>query len=183
MKSTNNAVRCSLQLLQLSTPIGPVKVTGCDQGIHEIKLTPTDKAPCGKLRSVTIDGEERKQDLSGPLKECLGWLESFFKDASSIASLPLPPLHMTGIKSGSFMDKVLHSLDDIVPVGKTITYKNLAIEMENPRAARAVGLAMARNPLPIVIPCHRVTSSDGTLNKYISGVCVKRWLLEHEGAI
>lgn len=51
-------------------------------------------------RSVTIDGEERKQDLSGPLKECLGWLESFFKDASSIASLPLPPLHMTGIKSG-----------------------------------------------------------------------------------
>lgn len=81
------------------------------------------------------------------------------------------------------MDKVLHSLDDIVPVGKTITYKNLAIEMENPRAARAVGLAMARNPLPIVIPCHRVTSSDGNLNKYISGVCVKRWLLEHEGAI
>lgn len=81
------------------------------------------------------------------------------------------------------MDQVLHSLEEIVPVGKTITYKNLAIEMKNPRAARAVGLAMAKNPVPILWPCHRVTCSDGDLNKYISGVCVKRWLLEHEGAM
>lgn len=80
------------------------------------------------------------------------------------------------------MAKVLHTLPEWVPPGKTISYRDLAAEMGNPRAARAVGMAMAVNPVPLLLPCHRVIKSDGTLRKYIAGLPVKRWLLEHEGA-
>ncbi|KAJ8025892.1 Methylated-DNA--protein-cysteine methyltransferase [Holothuria leucospilota] len=132
-------------------------------------------------RMVTVVGEERKSEFPGPLYECVSWLEMFFNDAGSIVDIPLPPLH-TSIKPDSFVAKVLHTLPEWVPPGKTISYRDLAAEMGNPRAARAVGMAMAVNPVPLLLPCHRVIKSDGTLRKYIAGLPVKRWLLEHEGA-
>ena len=69
-----------------------------------------------------------------------------------------------------------------IPYGETISYGTLARRVGNPRAARAVGHANGRNPIAIVIPCHRVIGADGGLVGYAGGLPMKRWLLEHEGA-
>lgn len=75
-------------------------------------------------------------------------------------------------------------LDELarVPFGQTTTYGALALRVGRPGAARAVGGAMNRNPLPVVLPCHRVVGSSGRLTGYAGGLAVKRALLEHEGA-
>ncbi|NQU05275.1 MAG: methylated-DNA--[protein]-cysteine S-methyltransferase [Calditrichaeota bacterium] len=68
-----------------------------------------------------------------------------------------------------------------VPFGETISYGELAKRAGSPRAARAVGAAMARNPIPILVPCHRVITSSGKLGGFGGGLDMKRWLLRHEG--
>ena len=70
-----------------------------------------------------------------------------------------------------------------VPYGETVSYKQLAERVGNPRAVRATGTAMATNPIPIVVPCHRVVRSGGALGQYGGGVRAKQWLLRHEGAL
>jgi methylated-DNA-[protein]-cysteine S-methyltransferase len=68
-----------------------------------------------------------------------------------------------------------------IPAGRTLSYGALAQNLGNPKAVRAVGLANGANPIPIVIPCHRVIGSDGSLTGYGGGLERKRWLLAHEG--
>lgn len=70
-----------------------------------------------------------------------------------------------------------------IPYGQTTTYGNLAQQIGHPRAARAVGRAEATNPMPLVIPCHRVLGADGKLRGYGGGLEVKKWLLQMEGAV
>lgn len=69
-----------------------------------------------------------------------------------------------------------------IPSGTTTTYRKLAAVVRHPRAIRAVGRANARNPISIVVPCHRLVGSDGDLRGYGGGLWRKQWLLEHEGA-
>lgn len=69
-----------------------------------------------------------------------------------------------------------------IPWGQTISYGELARRVGNPKASRAVGQANAVNPIPLIIPCHRVIAADGGLGGYSSGLDRKRWLLRHEGA-
>ncbi|MCW5747510.1 MAG: methylated-DNA--[protein]-cysteine S-methyltransferase [Alphaproteobacteria bacterium] len=80
-----------------------------------------------------------------------------------------------------FQRKVWQALCRI-PVGKTLSYGALAARLGMPRAVRAVGLANGANPVSVVVPCHRVIGSDGTLTGYGGGLHRKRWLLTHEGA-
>ncbi len=101
-----------------------------------------------------------------------------------------------------YFDGDLHALDDVetdpggtpfqkvvwsalrrIPIGTTVSYQDLARAIGQPTAVRAVGAANGRNPIPIVIPCHRVIGADGTLTGYAGGLDRKRWLLEHEGAV
>jgi methylated-DNA-[protein]-cysteine S-methyltransferase len=70
-----------------------------------------------------------------------------------------------------------------VPYGRTETYGGLARKVGRPRAARAVGTVMHNNPIPIVLPCHRIVGADGSLTGYAGGLDVKRRLLELEGAL
>lgn len=70
-----------------------------------------------------------------------------------------------------------------IPPGRTITYRELAAAAGAPRAARAVGRAMAMNPLPVLIPCHRVIHSNGAIGMYSAGVPIKRWLLDWERSV
>lgn len=81
----------------------------------------------------------------------------------------------------SFEEQVWKALRAI-PAGTTMTYRELAEIVRRPRAVRAVGLANARNPVCLVIPCHRTIGSDGHRRGYGGGLWRKRWLLEHEGA-
>jgi O-6-methylguanine DNA methyltransferase len=70
-----------------------------------------------------------------------------------------------------------------VPYGKTLSYGRLAKRVGNPKGARSIGMAVSRNPIGIIIPCHRVIRSSGEIGGYASGTFRKKWLLEHEGAI
>ena len=82
-----------------------------------------------------------------------------------------------------FQRRIWHTLRRSVPAGSTIGYGELAARAGRPDAVRAVGAAMAANPIPVVIPCHRVLTADGQLWDYGGGLARKRWLLEHEGAL
>lgn len=83
-------------------------------------------------------------------------------------------------KGTPFQEQVWQALREIPP-GRTVSYGELAASIGEPRAVRAVGLANSRNPVGIVIPCHRVIGADGSLTGYAGGMERKRWLLAHEG--
>jgi methylated-DNA-[protein]-cysteine S-methyltransferase len=78
---------------------------------------------------------------------------------------------------------VLQTLFRQVRFGEVVSYGELALRVGHPRASRAVGTAMATNPVPIVVPCHRVLRSGGNLGNYGGGIDMKRKLLTHEGAL
>lgn len=96
----------------------------------------------------------------------------------------LPALQEIPVKTGGtvFQRKVWQALRAI-PIGTTCSYRDLACQIGQPRAVRAVANANANNPISLLIPCHRVIGSDGTLTGYAGGLKRKEWLLRHEGAI
>lgn len=108
------------------------------------------------------------------------WAEAF---AGYLAGRPFfdqLPIDLTGIPA--FTQRVLHACRTI-PYGTVMTYRELAGALGMPRAARAVGQALARNPVPIVIPCHRVVGAGGRLTGFLGGLDWKCHLLQHEGVV
>ena len=103
-------------------------------------------------------------------------LQGYFNKNIWQFSLPLK------LEGSPFQLRVWENLQKI-PYGTTWSYQKLAIAAENPRATRAVGSANGRNPIPIIIPCHRVIRKNGDIGGYSSGLPIKRWLLKHEGII
>ncbi|HTT15957.1 MAG TPA: MGMT family protein [Thermoplasmata archaeon] len=103
-------------------------------------------------------------------------LRDYFRDGHAPLGFEVAP------ESASSFDRTVWEKLREVPVGKTVTYGELARRAGFPGAARAVGGAMARNPIPIAIPCHRVVGSGGSMQGYGLGLWRKRWLLDHEGA-
>ncbi len=101
-------------------------------------------------------------------------LGSYF--AGDLKAIDTLPVNAVGTP---FQCKVWRALREI-PCGTTISYAKLARQIGRPAAVRAVGLANGSNPVPIVVPCHRVIGSDGSLTGYGGGIDRKRWLLEHE---
>jgi len=107
------------------------------------------------------------------LKECAIQLDEYFKGKRRIFDLPLK------LDGSPFQKKVWEKLSDI-PYGETVSYSDIAEEIGNPDAVRAVGGANNRNPVGLIIPCHRVIGKDGSLTGYGGGLWRKQWLLEHE---
>ncbi len=101
-------------------------------------------------------------------------ISEYFKGAQRSFNLPLA-LHGT-----SFQRQVWEHLLNI-PYGQVTTYQEIAEAIGRPQAVRAVGAANARNPISIIVPCHRVIGSDGSLTGYGGGIWRKEWLLRHEG--
>lgn len=114
------------------------------------------------------------QEAETPLiKEAAQQLSSYFAGELKDFSLPLAPV------GTNFQKKVWKALCEI-PYGKTASYKEIAVKVGSPQAARAVGLANNRNPIPIIIPCHRVIGADGSLTGYAGGLALKQRLLNIE---
>ncbi len=86
-------------------------------------------------------------------------------------------------RTASFGRHVLQVLYETVGFGETVTYQELAVRSGQPNAARVVGQIMGSNPLPVIVPCHRVTASGGQLGGFGGGLETKRWLLELEGSL
>ncbi len=127
------------------------------------------------LAEIRFEGEEKPSYPRGRAPEQFTkQLGDYF--SGSLKEFHHPFLFLSGT---DFEKKVWLALGGI-PYGETRTYKWLAEEVENPKASRAVGQALSRNPIPIVVPCHRVIESDGSLGGYSGGIEIKRRLLDME---
>ncbi|MBV8950364.1 MAG: methylated-DNA--[protein]-cysteine S-methyltransferase [Actinobacteria bacterium] len=147
----------------LSTPIGPVVLDADDDGITWLSL---DGSPPPRAHEPT---PQARAHLVAATRE----LDEYFDGRRTGFDCPL------SMRGTPFQRTVWAALLDI-PYGETISYGELAHRVGAPRAARAVGLANGRNPVPIVVPCHRVIGANGTLTGYGGGLDRKRWLLAHE---
>ncbi|MBN2572000.1 MAG: methylated-DNA--[protein]-cysteine S-methyltransferase [Ignavibacteriales bacterium] len=107
------------------------------------------------------------------LKECITQLDEYFKGKRKEFTLKLK------VEGTEFQKSVWNELQKI-PYGKTVSYQDVATAIGKKRAVRAVGSANGKNKIAIIIPCHRVISSDGNLSGYASGVWRKEWLIKHE---
>ena len=107
------------------------------------------------------------------LSAAKAWLAAYFAKAAPLICPPLLP-------KGTVFQRKVWELLLTVPIGETITYGQIAKKL-NCRSAQAIGGAVGRNPISILIPCHRVIGSQGQLTGYAGGLERKRWLLEHEG--
>jgi methylated-DNA-[protein]-cysteine S-methyltransferase len=151
----------------LQTPIGPLGIAATEAGLVRVSF--------GGHPEGTPMGSEASPDV---LAEVQGQLEAYFASRRRSFDLPLD----WSLTSG-FQRRVLQELYAAVEFGDTVTYGELASRVGHPEAARAVGIAMATNPLPVVVPCHRVVASGGQLGGFGGGLEMKRWLLTHEGAL
>lgn len=152
----------SIQLYQacLSTAMGPVRVSWSEQGLTSIDLGTKGK---------------NDADLPASFTRFLTTLEGYFQGHKTLFKAPLV---LDGIPP--FLKKALLECAKI-PYGQIKSYGELAALAGNPHAARAVGQAMARNPIPIVIPCHRVLPTGKGLGGFGGGLDWKRFLLQLEG--
>jgi methylated-DNA-[protein]-cysteine S-methyltransferase len=116
---------------------------------------------------------EDKDDMPEALNEACCQLDEYFKGKRQSFDLRL------SLKGTEFQRRVWNELMSI-PYGKTVTYRDIAIKLGNPHAVRAVGNANGKNPVSIIVPCHRVIGSSGKLTGYAGGLERKAWLLKHE---
>ncbi|KAL9846788.1 methylated-DNA--protein-cysteine methyltransferase isoform 2-T3 [Geothlypis trichas] len=171
---------CKQKQVVLLSPLGRIEISGCDKGVHEIKLPKPSLLPRGAEPSVQCQVCEGAEELPEPLEQCTAWLRAYFSEPGSTGSLPVPALHHPLLQRDSFTRQVLWTLLNDVKLGEAVSYKELAGLAGNSRAARAVGTAMRSNPIPIIIPCHRVIRSGGASGNYGGGQLMKEWLLCHE---
>ncbi|XP_048362244.1 methylated-DNA--protein-cysteine methyltransferase isoform X2 [Sphaerodactylus townsendi] len=129
---------------------------------------------------TSCEVSEAPKEMTEPLKLCVAWLQAYFCEPRMTEKLPMPPFHHPLLEQASFTREVLWTLLRDVKFGEAVSYKQLADLAGNGKAARAVGGAMRRNPVPIIIPCHRVICSSGQAGNYTGGSHLKEWLLSHE---
>ncbi|WP_111683123.1 methylated-DNA--[protein]-cysteine S-methyltransferase [Winogradskyella tangerina] len=143
----------------IETPLGHAKIVGDDEGISAV--------------SILDSKEELSEVIPESLLECATQLKAYFNDQLKTFDLKLNP------EGTSFQKKVWQQLQ-LIPYGKSISYLELSKQLGDAKAIRAVASANGKNPLWIIIPCHRVIGSDGSLTGYAGGLHRKQWLLNHE---
>ncbi|NWW08180.1 MGMT methyltransferase, partial [Oreocharis arfaki] len=171
---------CKEKRVVLLSPVGKIEISGCETGLHEIKLPKMSVLPSGAESSVACEVCEGAEEMPEPLQQCTAWLRAYFCEPAAMATLPVPAFHHPLLQRDSFTRQVLWTLLNDVKFGEAVSYKQLADLAGNSRAARAVGGAMRSNPIPIIIPCHRVIRSSGDTGSYGGGHLLKEWLLSHE---
>lgn len=163
----------AVRFTSLPTPLGDVYVAYSDRGVALLDLAHGDPAFSRTVRARLAITAQRDPH---PPQDLLAGLRGFLNDLVWYPG----PVDLSRV--GSFQRRVLEQLRRI-PRGEVRTYRDIAREIGHPGATRAVGTACARNPVPLLIPCHRVIRSDGGLGGYSlrGGVALKRRLLEGEG--
>ena len=150
---------------QFKTPIGELQVACDDSGVRFVMFENNKyDAPHRSVwkRDTNFTREAREQLLQ------------YFAGERKTFDLRLNP-------AGTEFQVQTWNMLAQIPFGETWSYGQLANKIGSPKAVRAVGAANGRNPIPIILPCHRVIGSDGTLTGFGGGLPVKQWLLEHEG--
>ena len=139
--------------------IGFLEVVGNQKGILAINLG--------------AEEFESDHDLPAPVAECLRQLDEYFRGLRQKFSIPL-------LLEGTDFQKAVWRQLQKIPFGRTASYGDVARAVGSPKAFRAVGNANNKNPVPLIIPCHRVIGSDGKLVGFGGGIWRKEWLLNHE---
>ena len=165
----------------MDSPIGRLGILADARGIAEIRfpnnlskdfLNKNASLPSTSLSTAT--NETKKAE--GFIEQAIDQLQAYFDGRLSTFDLPL------SLGGTDFQNAVWAQLQNI-PYGKTASYKDIAIAVGNPKASRAIGMANNKNRIPIVIPCHRIIGSDGSLTGFAGGLDTKRWLLKREGHV
>lgn len=146
------------QIVFIPSPLGTTKIVGDENGVSVI--------------SILQEGELSKK-IPKELKEAVTQLNEYFEGKRQNFDFKINP------KGTEFQQKVWQELLAI-PFGKTMSYLDLSKKLGDVKAIRAVASANGKNPLWIVVPCHRVIGTDGSLTGYAGGLWRKKWLLEHE---
>ncbi len=160
--SADRAVRYTT----LASPLGPLLLTGDGASLTGVYLAEHRHGPA-------IAAHWQQADAAAPFAAARQQFDAYFAGTLRAFDLPLQPV------GTPFQQEVWQALLAI-PHGQTLSYGELAQRIGKPEAARAVGLANGRNPLSIVVPCHRVISASGALTGYGGGMARKAWLLAHE---
>jgi len=148
-----------MQQAFIKTPLGIALIAGDENGISKI--------------SISDDGNAISGNVPDILKEAVAQIEAYFNGSHTAFTFKLNP------QGTDFQKKVWAALLQI-PFGTTTSYHKLSVQLGDVKAIRAVASANGKNPLWIVVPCHRVIGSDGSLTGYAGGLWRKKWLLEHE---
>jgi methylated-DNA-[protein]-cysteine S-methyltransferase len=146
----------------LNSPIGLLRIEGDNNGISSLKFMNSD--------------EFESKEIPDVLTNAISQLEEYFNGTRTDFELKLNP------QGTDFQKRIWRLLIDI-PYSKTISYQDLANRLNDPFVIRAAASANGKNPIPIIIPCHRVIGSDGSLTGYAGGLHRKKWLLDHENPV
>ena len=152
----------------MDSPVGPLLLAADEDGLLLIEF--------GTPRHPAVRGNDWREGSNEVLERTRAQLTEYFNGSRRDFDLPLSP------RGTAFQCDVWHALRGI-PYGETISYAELASRLGKPSAMRAVGAANGRNPLPIVVPCHRVIGADGSLTGFGGGLPTKQFLLTLEGAL
>lgn len=148
-----------METCYINSPLGITKIEGDENGIASVSVLNTEENVSDVIPEV--------------LEDCVFQLKEYFKGTRKQFSLKLNP------QGTPFQNSVWEALLTI-PYGKTTSYLSLSKQLGDVKAIRAVANANGKNPLWIIVPCHRVIGSDGSLTGYAGGLHRKKWLIEHE---
>ncbi|CAM4422641.1 methylated-DNA--[protein]-cysteine S-methyltransferase [Flavobacterium terrigena] len=151
-----------MEKVVINSPLGFVLIEGNEDGISKI--------------SVTSDETVLSESIPALFHEAVAQLNEYFEGNRTDFQFKMNP------NGTNFQKKVWEELLKI-PFGKTASYQEVTNNLGDPKAIRAVANANGKNPLWIVVPCHRVIGSDGSLTGYAGGLWRKKWLLEHENPV
>ncbi|MDE0067659.1 MAG: methylated-DNA--[protein]-cysteine S-methyltransferase [Acidimicrobiaceae bacterium] len=152
---------------QVDSPIGRLRLVATDQGLSHLLFEQQAGDDTGS------DGDSAEADNHPVLVAATAQLEEYFAGQRQEFDIPLD-------LSGTEFQRAAWSALAGVPFGETRSYRQQAEAVGRPEAVRAIGAANGRNPVPIVLPCHRIVGSDGSLTGYGGGLPIKEFLLNHE---
>ncbi len=162
-----------ITLSQLKTPVGTIGFALSEAGLCALDfLEPARVSLRARLERTRPGARFVESEAAAPVAARL--TAYFAGQLLALEDLPVDPA------GTAFQLEVWSALRQIGP-GQTSSYRQLAEKIGRPKAVRAVGMANAKNPIALVVPCHRIIASDGTLCGYAYGLERKRWLLQHEG--
>ena len=149
----------NLETAYINSPLGTLEIKGDKNGLSSVHF---------------LDSEENTStEIPKYLQETFSQLQEYFEGTRTEFNLKLNP------EGTDFQKRVWQQLEEI-PIAKTVSYQTIANRLGDPKVIRAAASANGKNPIAIIIPCHRVIGSDGSLTGYAGGLHRKKWLLDHE---
>jgi len=144
------------------SPVGTLEIKGNQDGLSSLHFLDSKEKPTKEIPKY--------------LQKTVSQLQEYFEGTRTKFNLKLNP------QGTDFQKRVWRQLQEI-PFSKTVSYQTIANRLGDPKVIRAAASANGKNPIPIIIPCHRVIGSDGSLTGYAGGLHRKKWLLEHESPV